>query len=61
MRQACLLLILAWNSRADLRSRRIPLKENLLFCLVGLLWTVAADRQWLPRWLEWQLVPDCLV
>ena len=44
MRQACLLLILAWNSRADLRSRRIPLKENLLFCLVGLLWTVAADR-----------------
>ena len=44
MRQACLLLILAWNSRADLRSRRIPLKENLLFCLAGLLWTVAADR-----------------
>ena len=44
MRQACLLLSLAWNSRADLRSRRIPLKENLLFCLVGLLWTVAADR-----------------
>ena len=44
MRQACLLLILAWNSRVDLRSRHIPLKENLLFCLVGLLWTVAADR-----------------
>ena len=44
MRQACLLLILAWNSRADLRSRHIPLKENLLFCLAGLLWRVAADQ-----------------
>ena len=44
MREACLLMILAWNSREDFYTRVIPLKINLLFCLLGTIWTVMTDR-----------------
>ena len=44
MRQACLLVILAWNSKEDIRSRKIPLGINLLFCVAGILWTTVAHR-----------------
>lgn len=38
MDRACLLGILAYNSQRDIRTGKIPLVSNLLFCIWGLGW-----------------------
>ena len=44
MGRAGLLLILAWNSREDIRSREIPMGRNLLFGAAGFLWSVMTGK-----------------